>query len=383
MVKLRDSTDAAARPDKIERLACLDAVRGFFLLILVSAGFGLREPQQAMLSPERWGWLIDEFKQRDWRGCTLWDLLLPALLFCAGIAMPISYVNRQAKGQSWFRQFAHAFLRAAVLVALGIYLDSYRQERLLFDLRGDLQMIGLAYLLAFLVLPLGMPAQGVTVGFLLVGSTAAYVIYAFAGTHELWSPTQNLGLALDQWLGFGPHPQKQVTLNVISWAAVVLLGVLIGGLIRTGLTPGAKIAIMTGSSIFALLFGWVLGGGNGWIELSWYAVIPMIKPIATWTFVSTAVGWTLLVFTYFYLIMDGFLLRAWAVPLTLVGHNALALYLTYELFHGWAEKSAKLVLPGSPPTIALLKPLFASLLVLAIYWLFCFWLYRRRIFFKV
>ena len=208
-------------------------------------------------------------------------------------------------------------------------------------------------------------------------------IYAFAGTHELWSPTQNLGLALDQWLGFGPHPQKQVTLNVISWAAVVLLGVLIGGLIRTGLTPGAKIAIMTGSSIFALLFGWVLGGGNGWIELSWYAVIPMIKPIATWTFVSTAVGWTLLVFTYFYLIMDGFLLRAWAVPLTLVGHNALALYLTYELFHGWAEKSAKLVLPGSPPTIALLKPLFASLLVLAIYWLFCFWLYRRRIFFKV
>jgi hypothetical protein len=30
-----------------------------------------------------------------------------------------------------------------------------------------------------------------------------------------------------------------------------------------------------------------------------------------------------------------------------------------------------------------LKPLFASLIVLGIYWLFCFWLYRRRIFFKV
>jgi heparan-alpha-glucosaminide N-acetyltransferase len=384
MVKLRDNnTDAAARPDKIERLACLDAVRGFFLLILVSAGFGLRDAQQEMLSPERWGWIINQFKHRDVPGCSLWDLLLPALLFCAGIAMPISYTNRQSKGQSWFRQFAHAFLRAAVLVALGIYLDSYRQDRLLFDLRGNLQMIGLAYLLAFLVVPLGMPAQGVTVGFLLVGSTAGYVIYAFAGGHDLWSPTQNLGVALDQWLGFGPHPEKYVTFNVFSWAAVVLLGVLVGGLIRTGLTPGAKIAIMTGSSIFALLFGWVLGGGNGWIEFSWYAVIPMIKPIATWTFVFTAVGWTLLVFTYFYLITDGFALRAWALPLTLVGRNPLALYVSYQLFHGWAEKSAKLVLPGSPPTGAMLKPLFASLIVLAIYWLLCFWLYRRRIFFKV
>jgi predicted acyltransferase len=384
MVKLRDSnTDAAARPDKIERLACLDAVRGLFLLILVSAGFGLRDDRQEMLNPERWGWIINQFKHRDWLGCTLWDLLLPALLFCAGVAMPISYINRQARGQSWFRQFAHALIRAAILVALGIYLDSYRQDRLLFDLRGDLQMIGLAYLLAFLVLPLGMPAQGVTVGFLLVGSTAAYVIYAFAGGHELWSPTQNIGVALDQWLGFGPHPHKYVTFNALAWAAVVLLGTLVGGLLRTGLTPGAKIAIMTGVSIFALLFGWVLGGGNGWIEFSWYAVIPISKPIATWTFVFTAVGWTLLVFTYFYLIMDGFALRAWALPLTLVGRNPLALYVTYELFHTWAEKSAKLVLPGSPPTVALLKPLFAALIVLAIYWLFCFWLYRRRIFFKV
>jgi len=69
-------------------------------------------------------------------------------------------------------------------------------------------MIGLACLLSFLVMPLGMPAQGITVGFLLVGSTAAYVIYAVAGGHELWSLTQNAGVALDQWLGFGPHPHK-------------------------------------------------------------------------------------------------------------------------------------------------------------------------------
>jgi len=172
-------------------------------------------------------------------------------------------------------------------------------------------------------------------------------------------------------------------LNLLTWTALVLIGVLVGGLIRTDLTAGAKVAIIAGSSIAALLFGWLLGGGNGWIELSWYAVLPMLRPIATWTFAFTAVGWTLLIFTYVYLITDGFLLRAWALPLVVVGRNALILYLTFQFFHGWAFKSARLVLPSMPPTGAMLKPLVASLIVLAIYWLFCFWLYRRRIFIKV
>src|SRR5204862_1310472 len=109
--------------------------------------------------------------------------------------------------------------RAAVLVLLGMYLDSYYAPggpKLVFDLRGDLQQIGLAYLIAFLVLPLGMPAYAVSAAFLLIGSTAAYVIYAFAGGHELWSQQKNIGLALDhQWLRVPPR-EHLVTLNVVS-----------------------------------------------------------------------------------------------------------------------------------------------------------------------
>ena len=339
MVRLRD-TKNDGNADKAERLSSLDAVRGVFLLLLISAGFGLRKPE--MLNQERWGWLTDQWTHREWTGCTLWDLLQPALLFIVGVAMPYSYANRQAKGQGWPRQFGHALVRTGLLVLLGLYLDSYRADRLVFDLRGDLQQIGLAYLLAFLVLPLGMPVQGVTVAFILIGHTAAYVIYAFAGDHALWSKAENVGTAIDRWLHFAPHPELYVTMNAIPAAAIVLLGVLIGGLIRSGLTPGAKVAIMTACSLFGILFGWVLGGGSGWIDFSWVAVIPMIKRIETWTFVFNAVGWTLLVFTYFYLVMDGFMLRGWAVPVSLVGRNALILFVTYVLFRGWAEKSARI-----------------------------------------
>ncbi len=380
MVKLRDNSTDDAKPDRVDRVASLDALRGVVLLLFVSAGFGLKE----MLTDERWKWITRQWTASAWDGCTLWDLLCPAMLFIVGVAMPHSYVNRQAKGQSWVRQFLHALCRAAVLILLGMYLDSYSASppRLVFDLRGDLQQIGLAYLIAFLVLPLGMSVHGVSAAFLLIGSTAAYVIYAFAGGIDLWSQEKNLGLALDQWLRFSPRDHL-VTLNIVSAAAIVVLGMLIGGVIRSGITPGAKVAIMTAASIVGISLGWVLSGGDGWIDFAWPAVIPMLRPLLTLTFVFTSVGWTLLLFTYFYLVMDGFLLRAWGVPLMLVGRNSLLLYLTYRLFHGWAATSANLVLPTSPPWAATLRPLFVSLMVLAIYWLFCFWLYRRRIFFKV
>ena len=380
MVKLRDNNTDAEKPQKGERLASLDATRGVFLLLLVSGGFGIKE----MLRDDRWTWFTRQWSHSAWQGFTLWDLLCPAMLLIVGLAMPYSYANRQGKGHSWFRQLLHALVRAAVLIAVGIYLDSYFAKpspRLVFDLRGDLQQIGLAYLIAFLVMPLGKAVQGVSAAFLLIGHTAAHVIYAFAVGHDLWSRDQNLGVALDQWLGFGPHADA-ATFNAFSSAAIVLLGVLVNGLVRSGATPGIKVAVMTGCSLAGILLGWALSGGGG-VTGEWAAVIPMIRRLQTLTFVLTVSGWTLLVFTYFYLLMDGLLLRAWAVPLALVGRNSLLLYVGFMLGRGWAETSARLVLPASPPIVATLQPLLIWLIVLAIYWLLCFWLYRRRIFFKV
>jgi predicted acyltransferase len=381
MVRLRSARPDGDASGEAERLSSLDAVRGMFLLLLIGGGFGLRDPQ--MVSQDRWGWITNQWTHRAWEGCSLWDLLQPALLFCAGVAMPYSYAQRQAKGQNWIRQFAHALKRAALLVLLGLYLDSYRENHLVFDLRGDLQQVGLAYLLAFLVLPLGVAGRGVSLGFLLVGHTAAFVIYAFASRHELWDPMHNLGAALDEWMRFAPQREHLVTFNAVAAAAVLLIGTLIGSLTHSGLTPGIKVAIMAGCSLFGILSAWLFSGGDGWIEYRWLAIIPMIRPLVTWTFVFSAVGWTLLIFTYFYLVMEGFLWRAWAAPLAVFGRNPLFLYTTFVLFRDWAAKSANLVLPAVPASAATFRPLILELIVVAIYWLICFWLYRRRIFLKV
>ncbi|MBI1831446.1 MAG: hypothetical protein HYR84_08355 [Planctomycetes bacterium] len=379
MVKLRDDNSGSDASDKGERLASLDAARGLVLLVFIGGGFGLRQ----MLDPQRWGWIANQFAHREWQGCTLWDLLQPAMLFLAGVAMPYSYANREEAGQNWIRQFAHAIKRAGLLILLGLYLESWQAQRLVFDLRGELQQIGLAYFLAFLVLPLGMPAQGVTVAFLVIGHTAAHVIHAFASGHDLWLPDRNIGVAIDQWLRLAPHREHHTTFNAVAAAAIVLLGVLIGGVVKGGLTSGAKVAVLTACSFVGLLFGWLLSGGNGFIDLSWVALIPMIQRLGTWTFVFMSVGWTLLVFTYLFLIIDGFALRSLAAPFAVLGRNALFLFITFSLFRGWAEKNALMVLPSEPPSVERLRPLFVELIVIVIFWLICLWLYGRRIFFKV
>jgi heparan-alpha-glucosaminide N-acetyltransferase len=380
MAKFRDNKSDSDKPAKEERLTSLDAFRGSILLLFICGGFGLK---QMLTDAQRWGWITSQWAHREWEGCTLWDLLLPAMLVCVGVAMPYSYANRQAKGHSWFRQGMHAFLRTGVLLALGVYLDSYRANRLVFDLHGDLQQIACAYLLAMVVLPLGLPAQGITVAFFLIGHTTAHVLHAFAGGHPLWSPTHNIDAALDGVLRLGTDTGHHVSLGIFAAAALVLCGALIGGLIRSGISPGVKVAIMTGVSFLCILLGWVLSGGGGWIEFSWFAVIPMIRHFTTWTFVLTTLGWTLLFFTYFYLIIDGIGVGFWSMPLMIVGRNPLFVYVTYRLFHGWAERSAGLILPTSPALMATLRPLLIALVVMAIYWLLSFWLYRRRIFFKV
>ncbi len=379
MVKLRDNRPENDKPVKVERLSSLDAVRGVILLLFIGAGFGMKE----ILRDPRWNWVTNQWDHRPWDGCTLWSLLLPAMLFCVGVGMPYSYANRQAKGQGWPWQFLHALIRASLLLLIGIYLDSYDKNKLVFDLRSDLQQIGLAYLLAFLVVPLGLAAQGVSVGFFLIGHTAAHVLHSFAAGNDLWIQANNIDTVLDGLMRFGPDSGHHITLGVISSAAVILCGSLVGGLIKSGVVPGIKVAIMTALSFILIFLGWALSGGGGVIDVTWFAVIPMNRRLVTWTFAMTSVGWTMLFFTYFYLLMDAFGVQFWAVPLAVIGRNPLFVYVSYRLFHEWAQRSAGLVLPTAPALANTLRPLFIALLVMFIFWLLCFWLYRRRIFFKV
>src|SRR5258708_36091753 len=86
-----------------------------------------------------------------WVGCSLHDMLQPSFSFLVGVALPFSIASRRGRGQSWGLMTAHAFWRAFLLAALGIFLRSTSADRTNFTFEDTLTQIGLGYGFLFLL----------------------------------------------------------------------------------------------------------------------------------------------------------------------------------------------------------------------------------------
>src|SRR5260370_42052447 len=67
---------------QLSRLTSLDAIRGFFLLMMIPSPVlpAIEKHPQA-------AWLLSQFIHSEWVGVTFWDLFQPAFLFMAGFSI--------------------------------------------------------------------------------------------------------------------------------------------------------------------------------------------------------------------------------------------------------------------------------------------------------
>jgi predicted acyltransferase len=357
-------------PPKTGRLLSLDAYRGFTMLAMVSAGLRMQHLQH----DPTWGWLADQLDHRQWEGCTAWDLIQPSFLFIVGVAMPYSYARRCEQGDSWGLQFRHALQRCVLLAAIGIFLDCYSERTIYVQFIRVLQQIALAYPLVFLVLHRGALTQALTALTILVVHPLAFVLFhQWAGLDgSPWAIEYNFARILDSMLHLPLSAGGYATFNAFSSAATILLGVLCGELMRGRWSPSTKLLVLLFAGVAGLLIGWEL--------TTW---VPMIKRLWTTSFAVFAAGWTCLMMAGFYLVIDMLNVRSWAFPLTVVGMNSIASY----VFSGIGSS---VVQRGLAPFVEPLfrhspagYPIVMAALVVVVNCLFCYWLYRHRIIFKV
>lgn len=407
-----------------DRLVSLDAYRGFTMLLMASGAFALARVARMNA---KWSPVANQFDHPSWtgtpptflEGCTIWDLIQPSFMFIVGVSMVFSYAARSAKGQAWARQAVHAVKRAALLILIGMFLDWYSSSQLTFQLIRVLQQIAIGYLIAFAVLPLGPKVQGVTAILLLVGHTAAFMVYGQLEGIAPWHRELNVGrqidLKLHEILGYQLSTGYYVTFNAISSAGTILMGALAGELLKSPGSQARKVTVLLGAGSFALAVGWALSGGGGWIPFSFTPSVPMIKRLWTASFALFAAGWTILLLAAFYLVIDVLNWRWWSFPFVVVGMNSIAMYVIAELFRSDARRFANLIVPpvgvdADTATLARRRlvdflpvvdfsnwtvrfgvdlsqwyftPIIESVIVLAVFWLACYWLYRHKIFFKV
>lgn len=121
--------------------------------------------------------------------------------------------------------------------------------------------------------------------------------------------------------------------------------------------------------------------------LDWSGVTPIIKRIATSSFVLVSLGWVLLTLALFYWWIDIRNHKKYLQFFIIIGMNSLFIYLFFEIVgHRWFTEYITIIVTillayiHSPHLFSLF---IAALVVFFLEWGICYWLYKKKIFFKL
>ncbi len=403
-----DPTTVSAAPSS--RLQSLDAYRGLIMVALAFNGFGLaataRNHLKAAPDSGFWRAVYHQFEHVEWIGCSFWDLIQPSFMFMVGVSMAYSYLNRQRAGDSWGRMFAHATWRGVALAALGIFLISNSARSTSWSLMNVLTQIGLGYPFLFLLWGRSVRTHVIAAVALLLGSWALYtfapgtgvdlatgspargVPAAWAQQHlsgvaPAWHKNANVGHSIDTWLlNLLPRREPFVfnsggyqSINFIPSLATMLFGLMCGELLRSGRAPRRKLQILLTAGIGGLVLGLL------WAQLG----VPLVKRIWTPSWAVYSTGWCCLILATLYAIIDLRRWQAWSFPLLVVGMNSIAIYCMGMLLRPWTAKTLqthfgenlfKMLGTDNAPAVQ-------ATLVGFVFWLGCWWMYRRKIFLRI
>ncbi|MGH7199515.1 MAG: hypothetical protein ACREJB_02855, partial [Planctomycetaceae bacterium] len=126
-----------------------------------------------------------------------------------------------------------------------------------------------------------------------------------------------------------------------------------------------------------------------------WTLCPAVKRIWTPSWAVFSAGWAFVMLGAFYFVIDVIGWKGWAFPLKVVGMNSIAMYVMAQLLKPWISKTLDIHLTTldawlgtatrgylfseSYPYAAVVE----SLARLAVLWLICLWLYRRKLFVRI
>jgi predicted acyltransferase len=383
------------------RLGSLDAYRGFVMLAMASGGLALGVVAQDYPDDHVWQFLDLHTDHVLWRGWSAWDMIQPSFMFIVGVAMPFSYANRRAAGQSRLALLGHALVRSIVLVLLGVFLASAWSKGTNWVFTNVLAQIGLGYTFVFLLLDRPPWVQVAAACLILVGYWLLFALYplppadspyrlvgvdaAFCrlpGFLHHWSKNTNAAAAFDRWF-LNLFPQAEgtryvkneggyATLNFVPSAVTMLLGVLAGQLLRGPRTGKEKLQLLLVVGALGIALGTVLD----------QTVCPIVKRIWTPSWVIYSAGCACWMLAAFFAVIDLAGYRRWAFPLVVVGMNSITMYVMSQLMKPFVSASLKTHL-GRELFSGQYGPIVERSCVLLVLWLVCLWMYRRRIFVRI
>jgi predicted acyltransferase len=304
-------TEAAAIVPRGGRIVSLDIFRGITIaaMILVNSP-GATRHGYALLNHARWN---------GWRPA---DLIFPAFLFIAGVAIPLS-IGRQAELGTPHKELRRRILtRTRIIFGLGLLLNALPY----FDwdvlrIPGVLQRIALCYgAAALLAVYTSIRVQALVAVGLLLGYWALLTLVPVPGYGAgVLEPGADLGAYIDRAL-MGTHLghsdwDPEGLLSTLPAIATTLIGVLTGHWLRAAPSLRRCLGGLVAGGITAIVIG-----------LFWGRWFPINKSLWTSSYAILTAGTALLGFAACYWITDLRGQRRWALPFVIYGTNPILAY---------------------------------------------------------
>ncbi len=376
---LTDPTAATTGAVPSERLLSLDGLRGFDMLWIIGGQFIIHGLAKAW--PDRfWMGLSAQFEHVPWQGLHAFDVIWTLFMFMVGVSLTFSLAKRKRMHESHGAIYAHAIKRAVLLFILGMIAQG---NLLQFNLAtfhpfySVLHGIAAGYLIATIVtLSFNAKGQAITTALFLVSYWILLLTIPVPGVGRgVLSPYGNAATYIDHLvLGrfyYLPSGQQNTwILSYLGFASSVLLGVLAGEVL---------LSVRSKKMRSIMLYGY--GAGLLILGLIWSLWLPIIKLLWTSSFVLAAGGISCLLMATFYLVIDVLGYRKWVFPFTVIGMNALAVYMATDMFD--FRKIGNIFVGGLLPRVGRWDEVLSSAAALTIIWLILYWMYRTRTFVKL
>ncbi|MFH1715907.1 MAG: DUF5009 domain-containing protein [Planctomycetota bacterium] len=353
-----------------ERLISIDALRGFDMFWIIGGGTIFAGTAKVWENPVTLT-IREQLAHVEWEGFHFEDLIYPLFLFIIGVVLPFSLASRKEQGQGRRKLYLHFLKRSLMLILLGSIPRGILSFTRWPFMGGVLEHIGLCYFFAsLLVMHTKWRTRAVIVPAFLVLYWLALTLIPVPGhgagvfTNEgsLASYVDRLFISGNLW-NEGPT-------STLSGISIILWGSLAGHWLRSGRSGNQKAAGLALAGVVSIIMGYL-----------WGFSLPVIKRVL-WTssYVTFACGWSLLLLATFYWVIDVKKYRKWAFFFIVIGMNAITIYFLQQIVN--FDEIANLLFKGICENAGILMPLALPFGVVTLKWLFLWFLYRHKIFFK-
>ena len=376
-----------------KRYLSLDVLRGLTVAFMIIVN-----------NPGSWSVMYPPLKHAAWDGCTPCDLVFPFFLFCVGTSMAFAFAKYSSlTGEAAAKVFKRGillYLVGLLLTAFPFYPSSMDPQLTFWEnwvewasglrLLGVLPRIALCYMLAsVLVLWLRKPMR-------LLGAVAALsalhvgLLVAFAGPEGAFSLQGNFARVVDLavfgenhiYKGFGIPFDPEGLLGVLTGSCTVILGYLVGMMIRTSAKRYEQDANVQDSPVGVCARLFSMSAGALILGLALSLAVPINKALWSVSYVFYAAGWAMFMLALMMYLIDVKGLEKPFFPFKALGMNALALFVLSGLvmkiiwrYTSWDYTAVFGVSEG-------MSLLFASM-YLSVHLVIAMLMYRFRIFIKL